>query len=68
VFRNRSLLQEHPEYLVAEEPRHGLRIWGSFNGEEGAVALKQTPCDQQMHMMHQRTISESSTCYLRGGR
>jgi hypothetical protein len=35
---------------VPEEPRHRLRIGCPLDGEEGAVAPKQTPRDQQMHV------------------
>jgi hypothetical protein len=47
---NCPLLQEHPQYLVSEEPRHRLRIWGPLDRREGAVPPKQTPGDQEMHV------------------
>jgi len=50
VLVNCSLLQEHPQHLVSEEPRHRLRVWGPLDWDEGAVPSEQTPRDQEMHM------------------
>jgi len=35
---------------VSEEPRQHLRVWCPLDGDEGAVAPKQTPRDQKMHV------------------
>ena len=50
VLLNCTLLQEHPQHLVSEEPRERLGVGCPRDGEEGAVAPKQAPRDQEMHV------------------
>jgi len=48
--RCNEVIKEHPQYLVAEEPRYRLRVWRLLDREEGAVPSEQAPRNQKMHV------------------